>query len=148
MYGHAQTLTLAGMLRCSLKAYRIRREKNGCLSLWEWSRITPVLKAENVIDLARDSVKAISVLPMIKSVSAGLAWLFSISLIQVLLHVSQTTLALQSRLFDVHSVSTPCAVFKENFFFPGKRSFIQSLTMCSADNLAVCGQNAHSFIVC
>src|SRR5713226_481037 len=71
--------------------------------------------------------------------------LLSISLIHVLLHGWHTTLAVQSSLRDSRSTTiSPLSFLLVKRFLPGNRAFIQSLHRCSADSLAVSGQNAHS----
>src|SRR5579862_1141954 len=101
------------------------------------------------IDRARDRGIGTSTFPTIRSVIAGFAWLFSISLIHVLLHFSQTTFAFQSSRSDTHSeMTTPFSSLMLNLFAPGTKSPIQALQRCSPDRFAVSGQNAHFLYLC
>ncbi len=140
-------LTLLGMAEDSLKPWRTDRVKNGSRSRRIWSKITAVLKAKRAIESARDG-EIVAVSPLISSLIAGLACFFSIWLIHPLLQGSQTTLAFQSSMSDDQSATIcPSSFLLVNRFLPGTKSFIQSLHRCSADSLAISGQNAHSLAI-
>src|ERR1700722_8416988 len=79
-------------------------------------------------------------------VSTGMACLCSISLIHVLLHVLQTTFAVQSNSLATfsHLFPRPSTYFIRPF--PENSLFIHLPKMCSADRFAVSGQNAQLLI--
>jgi hypothetical protein len=84
--------------------------------------------------------------PVINGVRIGFASP-SISLIQVLLQDSQTSLAFQSMLLRVNVRRDSDRLENHDVVVPGNKSAIHWLTVCSRVNFPVWSQNAHSFIV-
>lgn len=105
-----------------------------------------VLKANRAIESDRLCEISKTQFPRMRSVMAGLACWLSILLIQPLLHVSQTTLAVKSRPFMLHSLTTfpESSLLRNLNFLELNSSRIHSLQMCSPEILAVAGQKAHS----
>jgi hypothetical protein len=111
-----------------------------------WSIMTALLKAKRATEFARDCDKVETLLPTIKSDSAGFAWWSSRLLIHPSLQGLHTTFAVRSIAWLRHSLtifpsSSLCLNLKPLLLNSLR---IQSLHRCSPDSLAVAGQNAHS----
>ena len=142
-----QTLTFGGMALCCLKAWRTCLVKKGVPTtlLLAWSCTTALLKAKTAIVRAAIGSIGIPLWPVIRGVRTGCASP-SISLIHVVLQGSHTTRDFQSILSCMNGFDFGSLLYHDATF-PGKRSEIQTLTVCSRDSFPVWSQYAHSFTV-